>query len=103
MEKDHLVGWWAGIKMAVADTCHNSTIHALPNIARSDNLLIKAMWLVCFLGSAGFCVFLIVESIQDYLQYDVVTKISSVYEMPAPFPTVTICIFYLRILHRRSF
>jgi hypothetical protein len=68
-----------------------STIHGIPSFIRTDRLVLKLMWLFFFTASSGFCFYLIVRSINEYLMYDVVTQIRVLYEFPAVFPTVYIC------------
>jgi hypothetical protein len=69
----------------------NSTSHSVPKIFRTDNLLIKAMWLLLTVVSVGGCSYIIFLIFADYLSYDVVTKIRVVDEAEPPFPTITIC------------
>ena len=47
--------------------------------------------MIAFLTSSGFCAYVIYQSIANYLQYNVVTKITVTKENPIIFPTVTIC------------
>ena len=84
------------IKLAVKETAENSTSHGIPNIARTDSNILKLMWLICLLGSAGGCAYLVFDSLNGYLNYEVVTKISKISETPSPFPIISICvsIFY---------
>lgn len=63
------------ITNSVKETLESSSIHALPNIVRNKYYTIKFIWIVCFLGSSAACGFLIFQSITDYFNYDVVTKI----------------------------
>lgn len=67
------------------------TMHGIPNIFRSNNLFIKCMWAVAFLLSSGLCIFLIIQSVVNYSNFDVITKIRVLNEVPMTFPTVTIC------------
>lgn len=69
----------------------NSTIHAVPNIVREKNIIIKLMWITFFLLSSGLCAYLILESIFSYLEYKVSTVLRRKNEFKALFPTVTIC------------
>ena len=47
--------------------------------------------MIAFLTSSGFCAYVVYQSIANYLQYNVVTKITVTKENPILFPTVTIC------------
>ena len=68
-----------------------STIHAIPNIIRSNNLVLKFLWLFCFIGSSSVCAWFIFNNISKYFQYDVVSKIDIKYETSLIFPVVSIC------------
>lgn len=68
-----------------------STSHGWPSIFRVKRFYLKVMWAICFLASTGYCGFLVIMSIYDYLEYQVVTKIRLVSEKPVTFPAVTIC------------
>lgn len=69
----------------------SSTAHGIPNILRTRRLFHKIMWIISTLASVGVCIWFILSSISDYLQYSVVTTIESVYEQPAMYPTVSLC------------
>jgi hypothetical protein len=60
---------------SLKETLESSSIHALPNIVRNKYYTIKFVWIVCFLSSSAACGFLIFQSISDYFEYDIVTKI----------------------------
>lgn len=75
------------LKELVAD----STIHGLPRIIKSKHILMKIIWSICFLACACYCSYLMVDMICDFLNFDYVTTIDTVYETPAKFPAVTIC------------
>jgi hypothetical protein len=73
------------------ETLESSSIHAIPNIVRNEHYLIKMVWLIFFLVSSSFCAYFIQESIADYLNYDVITKIDIKYETKLKFPIISIC------------
>jgi len=79
------------INQVIMNNLTRSTIHAIPNIFSPNDLILKIMWLICFLGSGSFCSFFIVTSIQEYLSFDVVSKIDIRNENPIVFPAVSIC------------
>ena len=76
---------------AVEELITVSTIHGLPNIVRSERKLTKMLWFIFTLISASLCFYLVVRSVFDYLSFDVTTKIRYINEVPAMFPTITIC------------
>jgi hypothetical protein len=78
--KDYFTEWSKG-----------TTVHGYPNIFRTNNTSTKTLWIVLLLLSTILCSFMIIESIMDYLSFDVVTQIRVIAETPAEFPTITIC------------
>jgi len=69
----------------------SSTSHGIPNIFRTNNIFIKLMWLLFLIFSSSMCTFMVVRSILDYLNFDVVTKVRVFSEVPSEFPAITIC------------
>ena len=49
------------------------------------------MWIIFFLGATGFCSYLVFQSVSNYLQFDVVTKIQIFKESTVDFPVVSFC------------
>jgi hypothetical protein len=79
------------IRDIVFEKTANSTVHGLPRVARSDTCCLKIMWLIFFLTSFSISIFFVIQCINAYLKYEVVTKITQVHKSPAEFPTVSIC------------
>lgn len=79
------------IKNIIKEAGIKSTLHSIPKIAKSENLLITIIWLLSTLGSVGFCSYLMYKSISDYLSFDVVTKIRVIKEKESEFPAITLC------------
>ncbi len=79
------------IKNKLETLLSNSTIHAIPNIIRTDNHFVKVVWLVFFLISTGFCLFFIVNSILEYYEYNTNSKTETIFENSTEFPEVIIC------------
>ena len=71
--------------------CLSSTTHAIPNICRSQYKLLKIMWLIFFLLSAGYCSYLIALSVQNYFSYPVTTTVQIINDPSVVFPTISIC------------
>ena len=67
------------------------TIHAIPNIFRTRHLIIKIIWMISFLISTGLCAYMVYGSINNYLQFNVVTTIREIIEAEMTFPSVTVC------------
>ena len=57
-----------------------STAHGLPNILRANSRTHKAMWFICLIISIGFCVFFINRSLNEYLSFEITTKINVIYD-----------------------
>jgi hypothetical protein len=79
------------IKEAFKTCLLNSTLHALPNVCRSENKTGKIIWILLFLVSCSFCFVLVVLSFLEYLSYDVNTKIRINAVSELEFPVVTLC------------
>ena len=63
----------------------------VPNIVRSQALIVRLVWSLFLVAFVCVCVALIVGSVNEYLHYEVTTK-SRVYQEKAPIlPTITIC------------
>ena len=69
----------------------NSSSHGIPNIARTDSYLIKFFWIITFLGCTSFFTYLTVQSIFEYFQHDVTSKIRLIKEFPIKFPGIRVC------------
>lgn len=68
-----------------------STALGVPKIFRSKRIFLKLYWLFFFLFGSFATLFFIQDYIINYLQYEVVTKIESIYQQPMTFPTVSFC------------
>ena len=75
---------------SIKETCESSSIHAIPNITKNKYYSIKLVWLVCFLISTAFCGYSIFNSLVDYFQYNVVTKMVVEKANKLIFPIITI-------------
>ena len=79
------------ISIIIKDRFESSSILALSSFIKNENWIIKLTWLVFLLGSAGVCGWFISRSINDYLNYNVITKtiIKNVNKMN--YPIISIC------------
>ena len=73
------------------ETLSTTTFHGLPNLARATNRLQFFYWLSFTLISTCLCIFLVVCEINNFFDYDVVTKIRSYQENKVLFPRVVLC------------
>ena len=78
--KENLLKWF-----------ESTSIHGLSNINRSKYLIFKILWMIILLISTTACFYIIINSLIDYLKYDVVTKIRIHSETPTDFPMIYIC------------
>jgi len=79
------------ISKTVLSVIEDSTVHGLPNIVKNERIINKIMWTIVFLASFGYCTYLIVNSILDYLQFDHITQIATVFEQPTQYFTIQFC------------
>ena len=68
-----------------------STIHAIPNIIRSESTFFRTLWFICFVISTGWCGWFVNKTLTDYLQFEVVSKTEITYETQMKLPVVSIC------------
>ena len=73
--KDKRKNFLKSIKSALKNSVTNSSVHGFPNIFKSQRIANQIMWAVFFLSSAILCSWFILNSVQGYLKYDVVSKI----------------------------
>jgi hypothetical protein len=66
-------------------------MHGVPNIFNHDMSILKVMWLISFLASAGAFAYMTFVTVRQYLVYEVVTKIDTIDETSIRFPKITIC------------
>ena len=67
----------------------SSTFIGLPNIFRTDKACLKLMWLVLLITGISIGIYITIKTILDYLDYEVVTSIKVINEIPTEFPAVT--------------
>lgn len=79
------------LKTLLIEWASNSTSHGIPNIAKTDRIYLKILWLIFFLLSSSFCFYLIIKCLIEYSQYPVLTNIQLITETPTQFPAITIC------------
>ncbi len=61
------------------------------DLVKPNSLISKIAWILFFIGSLSYCVYLIITAISGYLEYNTVTNIKTITETPANFPVITIC------------
>jgi hypothetical protein len=70
---------------------YNSLAQAILKLHRTPHRILKLFWFTCVLVSLGCASYTVIQSIMDYLSFDVATKSRTVFERPTLFPKVTIC------------
>jgi len=78
------------LEIKVKDLLLSSTSHGLPNIFRTQRKSIKIMWLILFALFSTVGTYMVYSTINNYLKYEVVTKLEVIYQKPAEFPAITI-------------
>lgn len=79
------------LKHLFVEWCKSSSSHGIPNIASTDNLLIRLIWIVCFCISLGYCSILLIQTLFDYLANPVYINIQVIEDIPTLFPAISIC------------
>ena len=67
------------------------TIHGVYDIYEVDSWFLKMLLIICFLASASYCFYQIVNSVLIYLQFNVVTNSQAYISVPTEFPVVAFC------------
>jgi hypothetical protein len=71
--------------------CKESSGQGIPNIVRKNTASAKLIWIVFTLASVGLCGYMISRSVNQYLEYEVTTKIRKEIKSNVPFPVISIC------------
>lgn len=79
------------IKKLLVEFFHETSLHAIPNILRSNHVLVKLLWLISFFLSLGFCLAIFVEKLYDFFSYAVIANVNMVFEKKPAFPKITFC------------
>jgi hypothetical protein len=79
------------IKETIKSIVEDSTIHGIPRLVKPNSWISKIAWMLFFIASISYCIYLILTAIFVYLQYNTVTSIETITDMPADFPVITIC------------
>ena len=80
------------IKKSLSKCFLSTTCHGLPNIFKTQSLIIRIIWIICDLSSILYCIYLIYGNIKSYLSFEFMTNIDIIYEIPTNFPAISFCI-----------
>ena len=81
----------ASFKLIIIEGFLSTTTHALPNIFRTGNIILKIIWLCCFLACGSYGISSMVKTIHDFLTYPSYIATEIVRENPTKFPAISIC------------
>jgi hypothetical protein len=79
------------LKSILSEIILASSLHGIPGILRTKRTFFKLVWAISFIISASVCAFMLINSINDYFKYEIVTTTTVKTEMPSAFPEITIC------------
>jgi len=65
------------IKAKLTEIFTVSSFHGIPNFLKSQRFVIKSIWLISTLISAGVCIWFTCDSILNYYEYPVITSINT--------------------------
>ena len=75
----------------IKDWVKDTTSHGIPRVFKTKFKVIQILWLTCFLASAGYMIYTIVELFIAYYAHEVTATTIRVQELPATFPSITFC------------
>ena len=75
----------------IREFCLNTSTHGLPGIARSQTRANRFFWCLSLAGFTGMMLYLIINSILNYLDYSKQIDIAIVNEWPQYFPAFSLC------------
>jgi hypothetical protein len=78
------------IKIKSKELVMASTSHGLPSVFRTKRIFFKIMWICLFIISTLLGINTVIGTVNTYLNYEIVTKIDVITEIPTDFPAVTI-------------
>ena len=85
------VGIIVDIKKELKRSGIRTTLHGVPNLLLSNRKYIKIIWAIFTLLSIGFCIFMTVRAITNYLQFEVKSQIRQVPQKSITFPSIQFC------------
>ena len=80
------------LKSLLKERLYNSVSQSLVKIFETPHFAIKIYLFVCVIASSGLSSYLVIEAFIDFFSYGVTTTTRTLYENPAVFPKVTVCV-----------
>lgn len=68
-----------------------SYTHGVDRMAKSKSTTVRIVWFFSFLIAVGWCSYLLIQAVTQYLSWEVTTKIRDYYSDGMYFPFVTMC------------
>lgn len=80
------------------------SVHGIPRIVKTENVLVKLVWTVMIMFSVSFGLYAISRSANDYYRYDVITNVERITPKAVTFPAITICIqrFFVKNFYKNG-
>jgi hypothetical protein len=54
----------------------STTVHGIPNIFSSKNVVLRFLWVIVFFVTLAFCIYFVVKGFSDYFLYELASKVS---------------------------
>ena len=70
----------------------STSCNGFPHLFKTERTILKIVWIICILVSTAACVWMVTKSINDYLEFDVITKIETVPDEEITYPAIMICV-----------
>lgn len=90
-ETSETADWSPGIGGKIRNWASNLTFHGLPNIARTDYMSVRIMWIICTLFATVYTSYSVANIFLEFLEFNTITRINFERQSSLEFPTVTIC------------
>ena len=68
-----------------------SSCHGIPNITRTNSIIIRLVWTIAFIISFVYSILSVVQMGIEYLNFDIVVNMELIQDFNIDFPAVTIC------------
>jgi len=79
------------VKVLIKETLYNSLAQAMIKISETPHLFLKVFLFIFVCIACGLASFLVIQSISEYLSYQVTTTSRTIYENPTLFPKISFC------------